>query len=1449
MLLLTQIPGNGDRIVRFSGDCLKLTFRLNENIPGEAFVRTNLCRGSIRRREVIAQVEHKKARMGRDWHDIKMPMTAPGVYSITLPLNEIGLFEFKCFFLPEGGGVPQWPRGENSRVKVEPSNTSSNNTIYNAFVRQFGKNRSGGAWQEEHRSAEKFLDASDYTVVPPSGTFRDLKTELAFIMDELGFRIIQLLPIHPTPVSFARMGRFGSPFAPTDFYSVDTSMATFDRRTTPLEQFCELVDAIHARGGLVLIDLPANHTGWASTLQVHHPEWFSRNPDGSFESPGAWGVVWEDLCKLNFEDQKLWIQMADIFLHWTRLGVDGFRCDAGYMVPMRVWEYIAAKVREEYPETIFFLEGLGGPPYATEELLQEGRLNWAYSELFQCYEPQQVRDYLAYSYGFSKRNGCLVNFAETHDNDRLAARSPRWAAMRTGLAALTSVNGAFGIANGVEWLATEKINVHGSASLNWGATPNLVAHLKRLNQILGCHPAFRSDVDVRLPSSGSGDAVGILRICRNRHDSVLVVFNVNERTHAWFEWESFELDLGDEAYDLLSGQRVDAIRTEGRLHLDLLPGQIKCLARKPLSENDLDPVHANEWQTLRYYVLKSIVHYYDYLDVTGVDIDELAKILRDDPKKFMGRLFDAKTLFPHGECEDPMGQEYLPFMEWDVETDSRKALLVPPNHLILVTHTSRFRASLMSKGKCLSRQSSFKASNGLYYTLFMPAPFGRITWKLELHVEAFDGETARRVVGKLLQLPIPKGRPVRLRQPVAKLDDTALGLCSNATGGYVQARALWGNLLSKYDAFLAACPAQDYPDDRIVLLSRFRVWLNYRDHNVELDSNCQVAFTNTLENELQWDFAVHSGMGQNVYLRIEYRMDPGPGNRCQMRISRLISPESDPNGLPPETPVTLTVRPEIDFRVNHENTKAYNGPETQFPKALEASDNGFTFTPSGPWGLRVAANAPFTKNPKWQYGVQMPEDAARGLDAANDQFSPGAFNLDLKGGDEFRLEATGEILERKVQPLKIAPWIALDAPTQLPFDQALLKAMKRYIADREGNKTIIAGFPWFLDWGRDTLICLKGLIAAKLFDESRDIIRQFASFEHNGTIPNMIRGKDSGNRSTSDAPLWLFAAVSDFVQQAPKSYDLLNMDCDGRPLAEILVSIADNYYKGTDNGIKVDQESCLVFSPSHFTWMDTNHPAGTPRQGYPIEIQALWIHVLEFIVNANIAEEPYATWANTARNSVKALYTRGEGLSLSDCLLADPGTSAMQAVQDDAIRPNQLLMLTLTDVFHKTPTATAILEDCSRLLVPGGIRSLAPTPVNVPIRIEHRGQLLNDPWHPYWGRYEGDEDTRRKPAYHNGTAWGWQMPLYCEALVKNCGQQARIAATALLCSAIDILEQGSIGHLPEIVDGDWPHTERGCLSQAWSVCEAYRVATLLLEQKPSQDGEKPGLTDDEECIN
>jgi len=130
------------------------------------------------------------------------------------------------------------------------------------------------------------------------------------------------------------------------------------------------------------------------------------------------------------------------------------------------------------------------------------------------------------------------------------------------------------------------------------------------------------------------------------------------------------------------------------------------------------------------------------------------------------------------------------------------------------------------------------------------------------------------------------------------------------------------------------------------------------------------------------------------------------------------------------------------------------------------------------------------------------------------------------------------------------------------------------------------------------------------------------------------------------------------------------------------------------------------------------------------------------------------------------------------------------------------------------------------LLVPGALRSLAPLPVATPLTIRGAwGQALNDPWHPYWGHYEGDEDTRRKPAYHNGTAWVWPLPTLCEALMKawKGDPAARAAARALLGGLDRLLAEGCVGHLPEILDGDAPHTPRGCDAQAWSVTEALRV--------------------------
>jgi hypothetical protein len=156
------------------------------------------------------------------------------------------------------------------------------------------------------------------------------------------------------------------------------------------------------------------------------------------------------------------------------------------------------------------------------------------------------------------------------------------------------------------------------------------------------------------------------------------------------------------------------------------------------------------------------------------------------------------------------------------------------------------------------------------------------------------------------------------------------------------------------------------------------------------------------------------------------------------------------------------------------------------------------------------------------------------------------------------------------------------------------------------------------------------------------------------------------------------------------------------------------------------------------------------------------------------------------------------------------------------VRPNQLLAITLGAI-DSADHMRRILAACEELLIPGAIRSLADRPVKHPITIRHNGSDLNDPYRPYWGAYCGDEDTRRKPAYHNGTAWTWPFPAYCEAWALAYGEAGRHTALAWLTSSIGLLESGCLGHLPEILDGDYPHTARGCDAQAWGASEWVRV--------------------------
>ena len=527
----------------------------------------------------------------------------------------------------------------------------------------------------------------------------------------------------------------------------------------------------------------------------------------------------------------------------------------------------------------------------------------------------------------------------------------------------------------------------------------------------------------------------------------------------------------------------------------------------------------------------------------------------------------------------------------------------------------------------------------------------------------------------------------------------------------------------------------------------------------------------------------------------------------------------------------LILRPDVESRSFHRKTKAFAGPEKEFPAAVRPLGDGFSFAPRGlvPLEVRVSG-ARFVHEPEWHYMVPNPAEAARGQDGSDDMFSPGWFDVPLSGGG-----ASAELTACIPGEAPVASVPAVPPPPETPLGplgEAFRRSFLAFLAKREDAPTVIAGYPWFLDWGRDTFIALRGAIAGGMHREALAVLRKFAAFVDRGTLPNMIHGADASNRDTSDAPLWFCVAAGD-LEEAISRGGASGGKAKKPPAAlagevfPAVLEICRGYLAGTPNGIRVDPDSGLVHSPSHFTWMDTNYPAGTPREGYPVEIQALWLRALALAARL----DPRGGWsglrAKASASFLRLFWDPARGF-LSDCLHSPGGfRQVAECTADDHLRCNQLFAVTLGAVPPDHPAARAVVVSSEKLLVPAAIRTLAPGRVEFELPIDGPGGRLNDPANPYWGRYEGDEDTRRKPAYHNGTAWPWPFPSYAEALLAVYGDSARAVAASLLSSALPALEKDCVGHLPEIVDGDAPHVGRGCDAQAWSASEFLRLAAAL----------------------
>jgi len=1413
MSMPAMTPPPGTPLLRFVGD--RVAFALARppaaDATWRAFLRTNLTRGRAVREETLTRLgEGSGDPGGSAWRDIPLKETATG-WQLNLALTEPGFFSAKAYCV-DAEGRQHWPEGENVCLSIHPDRLRTANTIYCAFPRMFG----GAAGQQRPDLAEavQALDTSGYSVIPPSGRLRDLTAAVPHIFDRLGSRILHLLPVGPVPTTYARMGRFGSPYAQLDLTAIDPALVDFDRRTTAEEQFRELTAAVHQRQGQVFLDILVNHTGWGSRLLEHRPDWFQRNPDGTFHSPGAWGTTWEDLVELDHGSPALWDVVARALLTWCDRGVDGFRCDAGYMVPLPAWQYITAKVHQVHPDTVFLLEGLGGAWEATEALLTEGGMQWAYSELFQNQHPIEVAHYVDHCLRQGERTGLLVHYSETHDNLRLASKGAAWSLLRNRLCALVGQNGGFGFTAGVEWLATEKIDVHEARDLAWGAEPNLVPELAALNHLIAAHPCFFDGADVCRLSGDDSAVLALLRTSEEGLDRVLVLVNLDvEKPQTCLLPPEAMTALGGSLHELL-GQPLPerTLLPDGGCEFQVPAGGSFCLSRQATPVG----LAGEAYRTARAqaaWALQALAEVHPAEGLGPCDWRALASRVAAQPEAFLAALpyLDRPLLQRDlvAALDAALAKPAFPQVtRWQIE-DLHRMSLVAPGHWLLLRDAAPFTCTLRTAGQPDRHLGSVPVKQGFIAAL-PPAPEreGDAVLTFDRHApEASPVEATLRFLPRVAGLPRP-GRQ-------------GLALLTNGRGGMARLHADLGAIASKYDCLLGANLHPSAPCDRHVLAKRLRAWVNADGFITALDAHNLVQFEGG--PKARWTFHASAGDGRRVELCLEAEM-PEDQNAVVLRWSRPVNVGEDTD-LPSRHSVRVTVRLDLEDRSFHGETRLDPGLEAFFQAATQPLPDkiGFRFAPAPDRHLEAWTEVgAYHAQPEACRGIKHPIESSRGLADVGDAWSPGWFDLPLPPGSEIRMvvhaEATNPVLQ---DPL----------PTPLPTDvRGLLRqSLQAFVARRDEGLTVIAGYPWFLDWGRDTLIACRGLLTADQAEEVGLILRTFAALELEGTLPNMLGADHTNDRDTSDAPLWLAVACEEAAEQLGPTF--YQADAGGRTVLEVLTSLGEHLRVGARNGVRMDADSGLLWSPAHFTWMDTRYPMGTPREGYPVEIQALWVRLLRLLERlcAPSDGEAWAATRSRAEASLDAFWLEEQGW-FADVLLAPSGVSAKAAQPADHLRPNQLFLVSLGLVTGDR--ARRCVAACARhLLVPGGLRSLAPLPVAVALPIPAPwGGTLNDPTHPYQGRYEGDEDTRRKPAYHNGTAWVWQLPMLCEALdlAWEGDPAARATAQAWLGSLAPLLASGCLGQLPELLDGDAPHTPRGCDAQAWSVSEALRVWESLV---------------------
>jgi len=508
--------------------------------------------------------------------------------------------------------------------------------------------------------------------------------------------------------------------------------------------------------------------------------------------------------------------------------------------------------------------------------------------------------------------------------------------------------------------------------------------------------------------------------------------------------------------------------------------------------------------------------------------------------------------------------------------------------------------------------------------------------------------------------------------------------------------------------------------------------------------------------------------------------------------------------------VTLELRPLLTCRSIHAVLRANDWPFAQ--RATGPSGVAVEAYPGAPRVYLATDAGQYSERGEWVYALAYPYERLRGEHTEEDLYRPGFFAWTCEGDGELTFAASTEPLDRLDGPAweeaerERRAWLlgqaALSARPQPAASLVLAADQFAVFRQSTGRRTLLAGYPWFTDWGRDSMIALPGLtLATGRFELAKEILGTFAAFERDGLIPNHFP-EEGGEPmyNTADASLWFFEATWRYLKVTGDSSFVL------KELYPVMRRILLAHLEGTHFEIRATPDGLLRCGHAgvQVTWMDAkvDDRVVTPRDGKPVEIQALWYNALRILsalaALAGEAEAEVDRWraqAKAAAESFEHFWNPDAGC-LHD-LIRDDGTP------DPAVRPNQLLALSLSHPLLSGPRARSVVDVAFReLYTPYGLRSLSP----------------REP--AYQGRYEGSR-PERDAVYHQGTVWAWLMGPFIRAYLHAYGRKRETLehARRLLEPLLAHLGESCLGSVAEIFDGDAPHLPRGCVAQAWSVAE------------------------------